>query len=195
MAATATPRCRTQALHLQPWRDPLPIFDALRLGDGCHVPPPAPRNVREQRDSDPGTAGSTKSRVGGGTTPTLHVAPPPHGSDTHGNGSLAAPFATPHRARDHLRVLRDTGAVAGPAVVLLRNGTYHFGRPLLLGPDDSHTTYTGDRGGAVVSGGKLLDPVWRHVGTSGHRVEADVGAGRSCCCLAAAPEVGSLHMV
>lgn len=74
------------------------------------------------------------------------------------------------------------GQAVGPATVLLANGTYYLRRPLRLGPDDAHTAYAGDRGGAVLSGGKLLTPAWRHVVSGvaprpGSKVQAHVGAG------------------
>lgn len=104
------------ALHLQPWRDPGTIADALLLssaaddangrcglldaGSGATMAPSSP--------APPAPAGEL----------VLHVAPPPAGDDLGGNGSVEAPFATPHRARDYLRGLRDGLRDAGQCSTL-----------------------------------------------------------------------------
>ena len=68
------------------------------------------------------------------TPVTLYVAP--RGSDANA-GTREQPFATLQHARDALRELRAKGALSGGARVLLRQGTYHLGETLVLGPEDS----------------------------------------------------------
>ncbi len=79
--------------------------------------------------------------------PTWYVAT--DGNDTW-SGRLPAPnaartdgpFATLERARDELRAFRQrtaAEAVPGGYTVLVREGTYRLGRPLVLGPEDSGT--------------------------------------------------------
>ena len=113
----------------------------------CTIAPPATQAKSKQHAATPPTAGLA-----------FYVAP--DGSDAAA-GTAAAPFATPARAA---RAIRAARAVAGvrpaalPATVCLRGGTYRFlAGPLVLGPDDSHTTWSGACAGG--DGDKDGDPV------------------------------------
>ena len=71
--------------------------------------------------------------------------------DDRGSGQLDAPFASLGRARDAAR------GVDSPARVLLRGGYYWLAEPLVLGPEDSGTTfmaYPGEQ--PIVSGGARI---------------------------------------
>ncbi|MBD3292897.1 MAG: hypothetical protein GF393_08245, partial [Armatimonadia bacterium] len=84
----------------------------------------------------------------------------PDGDDAAA-GTEAAPFATPHRARDAIRELKQArgGELPGPVTVRLREGIYFLEQPLDLGLEDSGTedapvtweAWPGER--PIVSGG------------------------------------------
>ena len=124
-----------------------------------------------------------------GSTPGLPHATDPHhhharaevtvyvssteGSDAEGDGSKAHPFATLRRAAAFTRTARataDAEPAALPALVCISPGTYVLHRTLSLGPDDSHTTWsgacTGAASGAVVlTGAETLSPLsWKPSG-------------------------------
>src|SRR5262245_53247386 len=106
---------------------------------------------------------------------TFHVAP--NGSDTN-PGTRERPFASPERARDAVRAVKQKqgGKPTRPVTVLFAGGTYRLAAPLVLGPEDSGTldcpvTYAaapGERpvlsGGRRVTGGKQTRvagrPLW-----------------------------------
>ena len=87
------------------------------------------------------------------------------GSDRPGAGTEAAPYRTVQRAAD---------AVVGlppPRTILLKNGTHHLQRTVLLNASHSHTTITSAPGGrATVSGGVAITPVWTKDGHGGQGV-------------------------
>lgn len=53
----------------------------------------------------------------------------------------SGPWATLGGARDALRKLRAGGKLAGPATVLIQDGTYRMTEPIAFGPEDSQTTF------------------------------------------------------
>ncbi|PKN27564.1 MAG: hypothetical protein CVU65_02095 [Deltaproteobacteria bacterium HGW-Deltaproteobacteria-22] len=94
---------------------------------------------------------------------TFHVAPD---GDDEGPGTLDAPFATPERARDAVRALREAGGLPETgAIITLRGGTYRRDRTFLLEAEDSgdedqpvwYGAYPGETvrftGGAVLPAG------------------------------------------
>lgn len=66
----------------------------------------------------------------------LHVAPGGHDANP---GTHAKPFATPERARDAIRELKQTGPLKEPVTVRFEGGTYPLSREERFGPDDSGT--------------------------------------------------------
>ncbi len=96
---------------------------------------------------------------------TIYVAP---GGDDRAAGTEGAPFATPQRARDEIRRLRQLGLPAGGVRIVLRGGTYSLRQPLELTPEDSGTadspiiwaTYPGER--PVLSGGWRIEGLRRN---------------------------------
>ena len=90
--------------------------------------------------------------------------PPPHaaavefvvatdGSDSSGAGTLAAPYRTLARARAEV-----LASSQRPATVWVRGGTYYLDAPLVLGPEDSNTTYAAWQDELpVLSGGQRLE--------------------------------------
>lgn len=83
----------------------------------------------------------------------------PNGDDAD-PGTRERPFATLARARDAVR--QEKGKTNTPTSVFLRDGTYLFTEPLLLGPEDSGTkdcpityaSYPGEK--PVISGGRAI---------------------------------------
>lgn len=87
----------------------------------------------------------------------------PSGSD-NGNGTLAKPFATPHRAQVEVRKLRKLHPERG-VIVLLQPGTYQLSKPLQFGPEDggddnAEVIWTSAPGGGVVLSGGVEIPAW-----------------------------------
>jgi hypothetical protein len=100
---------------------------------------------------------------------TLHVYLDPAGDDA-GPGTEGKPVASPQRARDAVRRNRE----GRPAVIHVRDGTYFLAEPLVLGPEDSRTTWRAG-GRAVFSAGSPVRG-WK---VEGNRWEADLdGAPR-----------------
>ncbi len=131
----------------------------------------------------------TGGAVGAGTREALTCYVATDGNDAW-SGSLQAPntartdgpFATLERARDELRAQRQrTAAEAAPRAhtVLVREGVYHLGRPLVLGPEDSGTeaapvTYAAYPGESVELRGSRDVTGWkRHQGSV---YKADLGS-------------------
>lgn len=84
-----------------------------------------------------------------GEAPALHLAPD---GDDAADGSAAHPLATPAGARDALRRLR-AGGRAGPARIVLADGTYRIAAPLLLEPQDGDAAWEAAPGAhPVISG-------------------------------------------
>ena len=95
----------------------------------------------------------------------------PQGSDTEGDGSESAPYATIDRAREAARELTADG---GSATVSVGEGKYFLEEPVTFGPEDSHVTYVGDN--AVLTGAKTLEDLeWENY--EGEIRVASVGAG------------------
>ena len=67
---------------------------------------------------------------------TLHVSPA--GNDAN-PGTESRPFATPQRARDAIRQLKQAGPLDAPVTVVLHGGTYQLTGPMVLEPQDSGT--------------------------------------------------------
>ncbi len=145
------------AMHLQPQRDHQSTHDALRLGAGCNIsfkprplpPPPAPQ----------GGAKASERHA----SIVVHVSL--NGSDETGDGSIGAPFATLHRARDAVRVHRGSGS-SMVADIVIGAGTYHLATTLELGVLDSHLRFLAAPGATVVlSGGEpLATDAWKPAG-------------------------------
>ncbi|MFJ8044158.1 carbohydrate-binding protein [Kitasatospora sp. NPDC096147] len=96
---------------------------------------------------------------------TFYVAT--DGNDS-GPGTMAAPFATPARARDAARA-------AGGGTVYLRGGTYTLAAPLTFDNRDSGTAYRAYQGEKVLlSGGKSITGTWSNQGTLGNGVHWSV---------------------
>lgn len=112
-------------------------------GDGDHEGEPQPKDENKQ-DAGPYN--------------TYFVSP--NGNDSN-IGTEDAPFATLERARDAIRVAKDT--LNKPLFVVLLAGTYFLDKPFVLGSQDSGTkdspiTYQAKRGHEVVlSGGSIID--------------------------------------
>ena len=154
------------AARVQPWR-PLATFaqlaDALNAGDGhpdgCDVSAAflAPRGS-ETAPRMVAPAAPPAPRDGA----TIYVSP--LGDDAAGDGSQAAPFATPARA---LRASR-AAPPGGRNTILLRGGTYFLAETLVLTAQDSGLTLQGAPGEeAWLSGAlPLANVTWRAVNVS-----------------------------
>ncbi len=102
------------------------------------------------------TAGGTASAA-----TTIYVSP--KGSDK-GSGAITAPLASLQGARDRVRAMRKAGRATGAATVVIADGTYRLGEPLVFGPEDSQVTYAAAEGAKpVVSGGVVIGG-WRKQG-------------------------------
>jgi hypothetical protein len=129
------------------------VADALQLAE---CPPQGVMPVAAH--PEPSTAALDQCDVSAPAPLKLFVSPT--GSDAQGDGSAAAPFASPARARDELRTRRSGSSER--ADVLLRAGTYYLGAPeeggpVLLGTADSHLSLGAWAGEDVtLSGGRLL---------------------------------------
>ena len=145
------------SLTLLPERAPLTsVFDALRLGSECGLPPP----------SDAAAAAAVVN--GGVFIPTnaaaTYYADPVRGDDS-GSGSMASPFRTIARAVEAAR------GASPPATIVLRNGTFYLPAAVSLNAADSGLTivaYPGET--PVLSGGVPLPTLaWtlRHNATGG----------------------------
>ena len=92
----------------------------------------------------------------GGARAVIHVSTTEQGgSDVTGDGSFAAPFATPNRAQ---RAARASNA---PPNVQLRPGIYHLPAPLTFTADDDGSVYEplpGFSGEVILSAGQPLPP-------------------------------------
>lgn len=144
------------ALRVMPARAPhREVWDALRLGPDCGAPPPPSREELGLPPPWPPAATDAAPSAGG---PTFYVSPT--GSDTTGDGSLAAPFATVRRGVDATRAARPPGA--GPASVILRAGLHVLGDTVALDARDAGLTIANYPGEAAwVSGGAPVSPaVW-----------------------------------
>ena len=99
--------------------------------------------------------------------PTLYVSPNGNDAWTGRSAEVNAdrtdgPFATPGRARDQLRALREAGAPPG-GTIFLRGGTYQLAKPLTFSAEDSgaenapviFAAYPNER--PIVSGGVRID--------------------------------------
>ncbi len=96
---------------------------------------------------------------------TFYVAP--NGSDANA-GSESAPFATPQRARDAIRAVKQRG-LGRPVTVYLRGGTYFLREPLVFAPQDSGTpdapiTYAAYAGEIPVLSGGTRIRSWKQSG-------------------------------
>lgn len=121
--------------------------------------------------------GCTANAWSAGTT-TFYVSP--QGRDDW-SGQLPAPnapltdgpFASPSRARDAIRTLKQAGGLTQPVLVLLRGGTYYLPETLVFTALDSGTatcpiTYAAYPGETpVLSGGQRLTG-WRDDRVNGH---------------------------
>eukprot|EP00051_Salpingoeca_urceolata_P011750 m.145967 g.145967 ORF g.145967 m.145967 type:complete len:865 (-) comp17236_c0_seq2:5217-7811(-) len=128
------------------------VADALRLSE-CAM-------KGSQQQFPQSRVSSQQQHTGAAASSNLTVVVASDGSDDN-NGTLKAPFATLHHARDVLRSRRlSLGGLStpgNPGSVLLRAGIYYLGTTLELGPLDSQTTFEAYQGEAVViSGGQLL---------------------------------------
>eukprot|EP01046_Picozoa_sp_COSAG06_P029567 COSAG06_NODE_2749_length_6349_cov_6.086400_1_plen_765_part_00 len=104
------------------------------------------------------TARSTPSPTHSmGEVQTVTIVVATTGSDTSGDGSLAKPFASVHRAQAEAR------KAGKGAVVSIRAGTYYLLSPLELTERDSGTSYVNHPGEhPVISGGEPLKGLtWR----------------------------------
>ncbi len=94
-----------------------------------------------------------------GQTIRLHVAT---GGDDNGNGSVNNPFATIHRARDHIRELRSEAPIHDTIMVLIGDGFYTLTEPFVLEPEDgglqnAPVVYMAQEGcSPVFSGGMII---------------------------------------
>ena len=133
------------ALTLMPERAPLgDVYDALRLGSECGLPPPV------------ASATPAFGDVGAVLPPpvtavlTTVYADPIRGDDG-GDGSFAKPFKTV------LRALEASRGGPSPAAIILRNGTFYLPAPLLLTATDANLSISAYPGEApVLSGGAPL---------------------------------------
>ena len=103
----------------------------------------------------------------GSTVTQVEFFVSPRGNDTwSGRGrepdGANGPFATLERARDAVRVLRQTRGPQVPVRETIRSGTYYLGRPVVFGPEDSgaerapviNAAAAGEK--AALSGGRPL---------------------------------------
>lgn len=68
------------------------------------------------------------------------------GDDENGDGSIASPFATPKRARDEIRSIKEeSGYPKNGIVVNFREGTYYTKDPIIFGENDG-----GEEGNPIV---------------------------------------------
>jgi hypothetical protein len=92
--------------------------------------------------------------------------PAPNATGTDG------PFATLTKARDAIRALHPSGALAYPATVYVRGGTYSLAQPLLFSPQDSgnssapvtYAAYDGEQ--PIISGGTAITGWKQYSGTA-----------------------------
>eukprot|EP00045_Choanoeca_perplexa_P016648 m.227142 g.227142 ORF g.227142 m.227142 type:complete len:896 (+) comp17319_c0_seq2:89-2776(+) len=116
------------ALRAQPWRGTQPeTMAALQLSSLCGKDVPAPKKQQK-----PASRGIRTLPVG------AIIVDVKQGSDTAGNGSLAAPFWSVHRALAHTRA----APASAPKHIALREGIHYIGLngTISLGPDDTGTT-------------------------------------------------------
>eukprot|EP01065_Artemidia_motanka_P001869 TRINITY_DN10870_c0_g4_i2.p1 TRINITY_DN10870_c0_g4~~TRINITY_DN10870_c0_g4_i2.p1 ORF type:complete len:847 (+),score=296.66 TRINITY_DN10870_c0_g4_i2:46-2541(+) len=118
------------------------VSDALGL-ERC---PPDVRREAEAIRRNGGVQRPPSVRGGGGVQ--VYVAT--DGSDSTGDGSEKAPFATLQRARDSVRRGKATGTVN------VKAGKYYLSETLQLTEEDSGLTIRGFGGRVVLSGGRSL---------------------------------------
>ncbi len=125
------------------------VLVAAALGLGC-LPPPGHA-----------ATGVTLYVATDGNDAWSGLLPAPNRARTDG------PLATPQRARDELRRLREQGGLPRGATVLFRGGTYSLAEPLILGPADSgapgaEIVYAARAGETVSLTGSTVVTGWRH---------------------------------
>ena len=166
-AMNATQDCRAYALAyeyallLQPARAPhADVWDALRLGPDCGLPPPPSAASLGVAAPWPPAAAPPRSAAG----PSFFVSVT---SDDGADGSEAAPFRTLARGVSATRGARPPGG--GAAAITLRAGVHTLAATITLDARDSGLTIAAFPGEAAwVSGGAVLrDLPWVALNTSG----------------------------
>lgn len=147
------------------------VASALRLEQDCHID----AHLRHERPSvSAETNAAAESPASTGTSCALYVATT--GSDSTGTGSLAAPFASLHRAQAALSTARSS--TAQRCTVHVHGGVYYLGTTLELGPAESNTEWIVAPGSTVVLSGGVNVP-WTKFKPSSkgpHILEADVSS-------------------
>lgn len=121
------------------------------------------------------TLGGAVAVTRGEVEKIFHVALPPTGNDAR-EGSAAAPFATPDRARLAVRAYLTSHAAHGEIIVELHGGTYELSAPLRFDTADSgqpgaEVIYRAASGESVVlSGGRRVSH-WKHESEGVYRAE------------------------
>ena len=141
------------------------VFDALQLA-ACNATRPT---VGGRRAGSAYALGKPPAVSAPQPAAVVHVATT--GSDSSGDGSEQKPFATPARAQVAARaVRRDEHA---RVEVRLAAGQYFLETTLVLGPQDSGTTWSPEPGAAgevVLSGGRQLKGLqWQRAGSGSDR--------------------------
>jgi len=77
------------------------------------------------------------------------------GGNDNNPGTKERPFATIAKARDAVRVAKETDA--GPHTIRLAEGVFELMEPIILDERDSGTTYIGEGAKTILSGGRVLD--------------------------------------
>ena len=91
------------------------------------------------------------------------------GDDSAAGTSPSSAFESLARARDEIRTLKREGALTKPVTVTLLSGVHFLHEPLIFTGEDTGSescpvTYAGEEGGgAVVSGGRVIDG-WKDTG-------------------------------
>ena len=126
----------------------LPVFDALELETKCNIT--RPTKVDDVSRQPYPTAYDTTSFI-----VFVH---PTKGLDRN-QGSERKPVSSLLRARDLCRERRRQREEQVKCTVFLMEGVHELNETLHLGPDDSETTFVGEKG-SVISGGKTVQTKW-----------------------------------
>ena len=124
----------------------LSVFDALQLQTKCNITRPINIKMKTRRSSPFNTDSSS------------HVVFVHRTKGSDGNdGRDMTPVASLSAAKNLCRQRR--GSTEHICTIFLMEGVHELKETLILGPEDSGTSFVGDN--AIVSGGKVIKPEWK----------------------------------